>query len=964
MPVDFDLPDDTEENADELAPAAARGFEPASAAGYAGVDYALAARAGASRARKLPRFDAPDFDPRAAAEAYLAPDAGEEHAKAQYYAERGFDPVVDAAGRVVPRGTRFGEDGRADLEHLGELDAGVDQTPTVRAQMRLQQLQAQNDRIAAREAKRQQRIQDRLAAQTADAPRAMAAQASAEAGHANATALKARAELNRFDKSPDGKELKSLVEDNPDDAQTATKTEGMLRAAFDSQRVTGDPTPEAQDAQDRLARVDALRQTRDRLAKAHADATQLATAKSLHAQALADERDGVVRAPPPTPPDLEASTRPDVALAENPELRADGLQTPESLVRMKNKAADLQATLDGGAANLATPVRARLKAQIQGLNFAYDTGLAAHDDATQKQITDQTRDPTLGEKTESALANTTAGAATSLLDVPKFVGRQVTRLDNGIRSGLNALGADYDQLPVDKNAYQDFLGKMAETADSWGPDVPDNVKTKLAASLVTHDLAQGVGGIAGMLAPGKLIGRAGASAEALANVAMGGASASNKLRGEALAAGATPNQAGGAEAVGAGLGATLMAAKPLGDFVGRVMRSSKIGKLFGVTFVNKLASEGPEAAATFAEGAGKPMLQKAVDSMAEGAGFGLQQAGQTIGENAAASGIGYDPDRPLLKGADVAGASGFLLGSLTRALHESLPGKAAPAGEAPPTSDATGEPMEPPPPATPAEPIGAGLVRDADGTVRPDTPALGEAAAPAVPLAPQPPAIDKPARITEMLAHGHTPAQAAAEVGVPLADVHAVREARGIPSGDDPAALETWRLAQENAPKTETPSQPPPSGLTDVTPTEVTSEAAAAPIENVPIGERGTEEEQAARNNAMLAEQQRLVDEHLAATKAETKPAEVAATPEPPTPVTEASAPTNETPSEPEPAVTFEVQNDASGKLHRFDMEPSKLAEAVGPEKAIEMLDSTRERLEKRRGIFESIRGCLGGLAI
>lgn len=747
------------------------------------------AYAPAKKKRKLPDFNVPDFDPQAAAEAFLAPDPAEQHDRAKYYAERGFEPVTDAVGRVVPRGTKFNDNGRADLEHLTQMDEQVDLAPKTADLMKVMRYQAAQtlaaQKRAAADQKKTDAINERLRKQELDAPNVIYRQVHADAAQHSA-------ELSRFHGSPGGKELKGYEKEFPDDAETAKATLSPFSAAFDFSRQTGDLTPEAEEAQVRLARMADLRQRRDRLEKLKADSAG-------RLQKLDDERNGVAADPTPTT-GLAGSTRPDVQLAQSPSV------SPEGLVRMKNRAADLQTTLDEGAGNLAAPVRVRLRAQIDALNKGFDAGLSKQSPDVQRRIADQTRDPTLGEKIESAAGNAAGAAAESLLDVPQFADRQITRLENavGIQGG--------NQNP-DTAGGQDFINKMREVAQSWGPDVPDAVRKKLADSLVTHDLPRGVGAVAGMVAPGKLVAKLGATAEAAANLGMGGAATSNKMRSEALADGATPNQAGAAEATGAALGTSLAAAKPLGDFVAKLFRSGAPGRLFGATFTNKLANEGPEAAARFIDGAGKPLLQKAISAIGEGAGFGLQQAGQTVGENAAARGIGYDENRPLLRGADTAGASGFLLGAFTRALHESFPakgGEAQPPADAQPTEPTPTEPIVPRPTDSELKTIGAADTAEA---LRKDAGATREDVAGVEDPTPESLAADaeqggKAAKVEELLGLGYTPAQVAAEAGTDLATVHAVRTARNIPTPDDPAAFEAWREARPEPTVSNEPAAP------------------------------------------------------------------------------------------------------------------------------------------------------------
>lgn len=855
MPVNFDLADEEQDAPDDFTPEPRSSFEPASAPSYAGVDYALAQR----KPKRLPKFDTPDFDPRRAAEEYLAPDASEEHAKAQFYAERGFDPVVDAVGRVVPRGTKFGSDGRADLEHLGELDAGVNETPTVRAQMRLQQLQARNDAAAAREQRRTDAINERLRQQTADAPRVMAERAHAEAGHANAEEAKHRIALARFDKSPDGKELKSLVADNPDDASYLNQTAPGGGAAFGDTSEPRTPVEVPIEVQDRMARVDALRQTRDRLAKAHQEAAGKATAAQMRAQALADERDGIVRQPEPVAPDPEASTRPDVHLADIPETDAEGRQTVDSLVRMKNKAAELQATLDGAGGNLAAPVRARLKAQISALNAASEQGVNDQTDEGRKAVSDATRAPTIGEDLTAADKAVARGAATGATDIlGGALNLSLLAQPGGAATLLSGLSPVDDAVRAEKKV-------IGETYANTGPE---RVKRQLDEGLLTNAVPGAVGGLAPYLVGG-VAGAGGKAAGLVVPGVMGALGMGQSTRDEAeKLLGARRDkgeiteaqyQKGVAQATAlGGIVGTAMAV-PFGGLA-KTLAKVPAGRTFLDVLLTKLGTGGEKEAADWVA---TPIAKKLLSGAAKASEDGLVGAatgfGQSVASNASASGefgnVAYDPHRGFTDGAS---ESALSLG-LVSALHGALMphnGPIAPRGETPPA--------DPNNPAPPAEPIGAGLVRDPDGTVRP--------AASAVPLAPMPPAIDKPARITEMLAQGHTPAEVAAEVGVPLADVHDVRDARGIPSADDPAALEAWKLANEDSSsrnenakivgptETETnagarpsseevaqgapqnvdslesrpvdeinTSPPSPLAVADITPNEVSAEATAAP---------------------------------------------------------------------------------------------------------------------------------------
>lgn len=1029
MPPNFDPYAEEDDQPDDQSPEEAGAFEPTPFAERttAGADYSHL-----RRKRPLPNFAAHDFDPVVAANKYLAPDPEEENAKAKYYSDRGYRPVVDADGRVVPQGTRFLPDGRADMRHVAELNTEIDATATLVSQRAARLYDQQQAKIAATAQAKQAKIQARLLAQQTELPAKELTAARSDNAAANQVARAHAKALKDFDTSDDGAQLAGLQSQTTRDRATAQEKEGMLRAAFDFNRQTGDATPEAEDAAARIeqnrARLDALAQTRARLEQRAKQAAEIATGAATRFQALNDARVGLNDTPyetrlnpgeeqdfqawkaenapedsgadydfrgafkagvepaenghwpdtfkkpnhptfsnesiyAPGAPNLAGtwdgenyipnprsskllSTRPGVEEAQNPSLGVNGIVSPASLIRMKKQAAELQTTLDDATGNLAAPVRVRLKTQVDALNQAFKTGFAKQSPVFQKRINDLTRDPTLLEKVESGTANVVGGAAESLLDVPKFAGRQFARLDNAVRSGLNAMGADYDKLNIDQNAYQDYLKKMGEVADGWGPDVPDQVKEKLAASIVTHDLAKGVGGIGGMVAPGGVVGKlatigkigkigkaaeaASGTAQMVSNLGMGSASTANKMRAEAQAnPNTTPGQADAAEAAGGVLGLSLAAAGPLGNMVAKLSKTAA-GKLFANALASTAVNKGPEAAAKFVAGAGKPLLERAIDTLGESAGFGLQQTSQTIGENLAAVGVGFDPDRPVLKGAAEAGASGLVLGALLRGVKEAHAAVAERRGWAkpePPPAGPEGTPDETPPPDQPA-PTGetptdigdspqlddealATIQLDAEEAQRAEAGTPREASAPVVPvkkLASDAAQAGNDAKIEDLLAKGFSPAEAAAEAGTPLATVHAVRAARGIPSSEDPAALEAWKNA-----KLDKPDVPGPT-ITNETKSEVIPAAESpegnveparaveavalgkqeAPVEPVPIGDRGTPDEQAARNEAMLVEQKRLIDEHLAAQKTarnSAEPAEGTAPLAPATPEADVRAP-------------------------------------------------------------------------
>lgn len=86
--------------------------------------------------------------------------------------------------------------------------------------------------------------------------------------------------LAAFDKSPEGQELAGLRRSIARDEQLAGEKLGPVRALFDFGRQSGDSTPEAEQASERVrqsrARLDALQQRRDRLERAAKEGEEIA----------------------------------------------------------------------------------------------------------------------------------------------------------------------------------------------------------------------------------------------------------------------------------------------------------------------------------------------------------------------------------------------------------------------------------------------------------------------------------------------------------------------------------------------------------------------------------------------------------------------------------------------------------------------------------------------------------------
>ncbi len=877
-------------------------YEDSTPAPYGGTAYAPR-----KRAKKLPNFNDPNFDVDTAVEEYTAPDEIERHAKAKYYADRGFEPVQDSAGQVVPRGVKFGEGGQVDYEKLGEMDAQIAQTPKLSDQMKFQRFAAAQDRKAAAEAKRQQRIQNRLLAQEADLPRLELSRARGENAAAVQVARAHAKALKQFDAGPDGAALGTLQGQMQRDVAKAPEKLGMIRAAFDFNRETGDSTPEAEESQKRIEankdRLEDLTEKRARLEQPAKQAAAIASGKTKTFQALNSARVGIPMDEPATgelavdPEDKPLSTRPDVELAENPQLAESGLPTPASLIRMKKKAEELQATLDDSGKNLAEPVRTRLGLQVEAMRKGFQYGFSKQSPAFQKRISDLTRDPTLLENIGGAAVNVGKGIANTALDAGEFTARNALKL--GALANPTTAGAQLAGLDPTAEAQagvKDFAQAMRDEGEAWNNWLPENARQKVNDGFWTGSVASGVGSTLGFIGPTAVVGGigkvAGLSEKAInalmtASVATSGAaSEANNFRHEAeqhlapkVASGEiTQDDAdrtlGMAEVLGVATGST----EAFTGISRMARRISQVpaGRSFLRTLFEQAGKGGVGNAARWLRG---PGAKAAVDVASEM----LEESGQEFGQNLTEdifSKQTFDPNREVGPGAsDAAGSAAASTAIVSlfsqalglprstrryKALGESVNRGAearrnggGPAGEA----GAAGVPTTPGGPT----PIGAGLVQDPNGTVRPadsETDVSGqmdddlratikldaeeaqraeagaprEAAAPVVPveeLAAEAAQTGKDAEIEKLLAQGYSPAEVAAQVGTPLATVHAVRAARGIPSSEDPTALEEWRNAQLEKPDTPTPvpNEDEKIPAPPVAPDSAVAEVKAAPVE-------------------------------------------------------------------------------------------------------------------------------------
>lgn len=462
---------------------------------------------------------------------------------------------------------------------------------------------------------------------------------------------------------------------------------GLLKGALTSGVAAGDPTPEAVEAESQLGelrkRQQLLIEKRQRIAAQAGEVERrYLEANKGYVGALSRQL-GIDFAEPMAPGER-------IFDVDAPAIEGEPL-APADLLRIHARTRDLEETIAAGSGNLVPRVVDGLKQRRAALEQQFLTDLARLPADQRQRVIDATRDPTLGEKVKEFVANVAQGAGSALADTGEFAAR------NALRAAGAMAGASGNETLRNTQAFvKNFADEMREVAESWGPNVPPEVKAKLEGNFWTGDVAQGLGSTLTFLTPGVVVNSlaktAGLSQKAArvlltsSVAATGGGASGNALRREAEAGLKSELEAGSITrdeydralnfAEGAGFLLGTSEAIPVASFAKRIGGTAP-GKSFIRGLVSSFRNGGSEAAAKFVQGNGRALLRRTADVMGETFEEAVQEFGQSIGENVIAQGRlgnrgwqerGELIDTESLRGAGAGGVSGFIFSAATNML--------------------------------------------------------------------------------------------------------------------------------------------------------------------------------------------------------------------------------------------------------------------------------------------------------
>lgn len=509
-------------------------------------------------------------------------------------------------------------------------------------------------------------------------------------------ALKAFKKENGLDFQPDGNggeaDFGELAGKVAELEKRAGETVGVIKGALTPGVAAGDPTPEAIAArgelestrkryQQTIEKYQRIKEQRDRADAAFGEVNGTYAKELARRYGIADDQDGPAGG--------------DVPLIEIPAGVDDAL-APAEIVRLHGRMKEIDETIADGRGNLAPRVLSGLQKKRDDIMQVASSAFAYLPDELKQRVIDATRDPTTWEQIKAAGANVLKGAGSAATDAIEFGARQLTRFADAT-SIANAYGVKTHEDT--RKFVKEFADEMRDTADAWGPNVPDEVKQKMDEGFWTGDVPQGLGSTLTFIAPGavtarlgKAIGLSEAAIKALVTgsvAATGAAGSGNSLRREAEAGLRERFEAGEideteynralntAEAFGALLGTSE--AIPVANFAKRI-GGTPAGRTLLRGLAEAMTRGGKKAAAEFVEKNGRAMMKRAADVLGETFEEAVQEYGQSIGEEAFAQGRfgneGWKAEGDLvtddsLRGAGAGGVSGMLFSLATNALDGS-----------------------------------------------------------------------------------------------------------------------------------------------------------------------------------------------------------------------------------------------------------------------------------------------------
>lgn len=509
-------------------------------------------------------------------------------------------------------------------------------------------------------------------------------------------ALKAFKKENGLDFQPDGNggeaDFGELAGKVAELEKRAGETVGVIKGALTPGVAAGDPTPEAIVArgeleptrkryQQTIEKYQRIKEQRDRADAAFGEVNGTYAKELARRYGIVDEQDGPAGG--------------DVPLIEIPTGVNDAL-APAEIVRLHGRMKEIDETIADGRGNLAPRVLSGLQKKRDDIMQVASSAFAYLPDELKQRVIDATRDPTTWEQIKAAGANVLKGAGSAATDAIEFGARQLTRFADAT-SIANAYGVKTHEDT--RKFVKEFADEMRDTADAWGPNVPDEVKQKMDEGFWTGDVPQGLGSTLTFIAPGavtarlgKAIGLSEAAIKALVTgsvAATGAAGSGNSLRREAEAGLRERFEAGEideteynralntAEAFGALLGTSE--AIPVANFAKRI-GGTPAGRTLLRGLAEAMTRGGKKAATEFVEKNGRAMMKRAADVLGETFEEAVQEYGQSIGEEAFAQGRfgneGWKAEGDLvtddsLRGAGAGGVSGMLFSLATNALDGS-----------------------------------------------------------------------------------------------------------------------------------------------------------------------------------------------------------------------------------------------------------------------------------------------------
>lgn len=557
---------------------------------------------------------------------------------------------------------------------------------------------------------------------------------------------------------------------------------------------------------------------------------------------------------------------------------------PASLLKISQRSKDIDETLKASGTNISPELSKSLTAEKTYLGRLYAQRFARLAPDVQKRVADATREPTNWEIAKANMGNFAEQAGTTSADIIQGLSKTIARAGALTQPGGAAMMLSGIDNPVVEKIDQYAKWEKNAIAES---NTPQNEAEAKAKGSTSAQISGAVGGFIPYALPVARVARLGVAAEAAITGAAGALGIGQSFRDEAtrglqdqLDAGkitkeqfhAGQNQA---EGIGTVIGAGMML--PFSGFA-RAMARTPVGRTLVSTIVGKIGKDGEASAIKWLGGKEAEGIFRRI--MVGGAGGATTGFGQAVATNMAARGdfgnVAYDEKRGLFEGAGEGGAALGLLGAIHSAMLKGegrVPG--VPEGKEP----KAGGPKE-----TPAKSKGE-LAEEAEKAAAP-----AEKAAPARDIVQEP---TTPAQKSALAIHqGLKEAEAlrSAPEGGKLLKAQLGKESKGAPA-DELKAVAQARAEQEPPPSTETkPTELAAVGKAgeaasaeragrEIAGAGVSPEArgraeiAAREAAPVNIGPRDETVSTGtgvptAKEKTMLAEQQRLVDEHLAQNKA------------------------------------------------------------------------------------------------